>query len=52
MIDEFKADPGIFFLQAGRFWSSTKGRLVAYIQDLNDKGSELQKIFVCCNGPG
>lgn len=46
VIDEFKADPGISFLQAGRFMELDKGRLVAYIQDLNDKGSKLQKIFV------
>jgi lipopolysaccharide export system permease protein len=29
-----------------------KGRLVAYIQDLNDKGSELQKIFVLQRAEG
>jgi len=46
VIDEFKADPGISFLQAGRFMELDKGRLVAYIQELNDKGSLLQKIFV------
>ncbi|MGL5036482.1 MAG: LPS export ABC transporter permease LptF [Aeromonas sp.] len=46
VIDEFKADPGISFLQAGRFMELDKGRLVAYIQDLNENGSKLQKIFV------
>ncbi|WP_349919789.1 LPS export ABC transporter permease LptF [Aeromonas veronii] len=52
VIDEFKADPGISFLQAGRFMELDKGRLVAYIQDLNDKGSELQKIFVLQRAEG
>ncbi|GAA0431321.1 putative ABC transporter permease protein [Aeromonas salmonicida subsp. masoucida NBRC 13784] len=46
VIDEFKADPGISFLQAGRFMELDKGRLVAYIQELSDKASLLQKIFV------
>ncbi|PJG59132.1 LPS export ABC transporter permease LptF [Aeromonas cavernicola] len=46
VIDKFKADPGISFLQAGRFMELDKGRLVAYIQELNDNGSALQKIFV------
>ncbi|MGL5225433.1 MAG: LptF/LptG family permease, partial [Aeromonas sp.] len=52
VIDEFKADPGISFLQAGRFMELDKGRLVAYIQDLNENGSKLQKIFVLQRGVG
>lgn len=52
VIDEFKSDPGISFLQAGRFMELDKGRLVAYIQDLNDNGSTLQKIFVLQRADG
>ncbi|MGY3868445.1 LPS export ABC transporter permease LptF [Aeromonas crassostreae] len=52
VIDEFKADPGISFLQAGRFMDLDGGKLVAYIQDLNDKGSVLQKIFVLQRAQG
>ncbi|WP_421261684.1 LPS export ABC transporter permease LptF [Aeromonas jandaei] len=52
VIDQFKADPGISFLQPGRFMELDKGRLVAYIQDLNDNGSKLQKIFVLQRAEG
>ena len=53
VIDEFQGRSGrLSFLQAGRFLELDKGRLVAYIQDLNDKGSELQKIFVLQRAEG
>ncbi|WP_421229659.1 LPS export ABC transporter permease LptF [Aeromonas enteropelogenes] len=52
VIDEFKADPGVSFLQAGRFMELDKGRLVAYIQDLNENGSKLQKVFVLQRAEG
>jgi lipopolysaccharide export system permease protein len=49
VIDEFKADPGISSCRPAASWSSTR-RLVAYIQDLNDKGRSCRKSS-CCNGP-
>lgn len=52
VIDEFKADPGVSFLQSGRFMELDKGHLVAYIQDLDDKGVRLQKIFVLQRADG
>jgi len=52
VIDEFKADPGISFLQSGRFMELDKGRLVAYIQDLNENGSKLQRIFILQRAEG
>ena len=52
MIDEFKADPGISFLQAGRFMELDKGRLVAYIQDLNDKGVGVAENLRAATGRG
>ncbi|MGL5949776.1 MAG: LPS export ABC transporter permease LptF [Aeromonas sp.] len=52
VIDQFKADPGIAFLQPGRFLELDRGRLVAYIQDLSDSGSGLNKIFLLQRSKG
>ncbi|MBZ6068123.1 LPS export ABC transporter permease LptF [Aeromonas schubertii] len=52
VMDQFKSDPGVSLLQEGRFLELDKGRSVAYIQELNGRGTELGKVFLLQHGEG
>ncbi|MDO2948382.1 LPS export ABC transporter permease LptF [Aeromonas simiae] len=52
VMDEFKADPGISLLQEGRFMVLDKGRTIAYIQDLDNRGTQLHRVFVVQRAEG
>jgi lipopolysaccharide export system permease protein len=46
LLDAAKADPLSVPLESGRFLSLDKGQLVAYVEDVQESGRSLQRIFL------
>lgn len=53
LLDEAKADPGLFALDSGRFINLDDGKVVAYIEGLEGKESkQLSRLYVLQQGKG
>ena len=51
LLDQVKADPGLFALDSGRFMNLDNGKVVAYIDKLEGEGvKELSRIYVLQQG--